>query len=339
MEGAVFSVGNPLLDVSANVSQELLDKYGLKIPNAILAEESHLPIYEELINNHQVEYSAGGAAQNTARAVTWMTKIPNLATYVGCIGEDEYGKTLETVAREGHVNVQYLKDPTAPTGTCAALIVNHDRSLVANLGAANNYKSSHFESEPIQAALKKSKAVYSTGFFLTVSPETLIAMGEHAASENKPFVFNLAAPFVIDFFTDKLKSVLPYTDYIFSNESEAAAFGKKFFNTEDLQETAKLLSKYEKKNTKRERVVVFTQGPNPTIVAIGDNVTTYGVIPLSESEIVDANGAGDCFTGGFLGGLILDKDIARCIDGANYCANYILKRGGIKFDTPCTFEY
>ena len=33
-----------------------------------------------------------------------------------------------------------MVDPTTPTGTCAACIVGGERSLVANLAAANNYK-------------------------------------------------------------------------------------------------------------------------------------------------------------------------------------------------------
>ena len=56
-----------------------------------------------------------------------MLQTPNVATYVGCIGSDNYGETLETEAKKGHVNVKYLKDPETPTGTCAALIVDHDR--------------------------------------------------------------------------------------------------------------------------------------------------------------------------------------------------------------------
>jgi len=42
-------MGNPLLDISAVVPMELLDKYGLTLNNAILAEEKHAPLYEEMV--------------------------------------------------------------------------------------------------------------------------------------------------------------------------------------------------------------------------------------------------------------------------------------------------
>lgn len=45
----------------------MLQQYGLKANDAILAEEKHMGIYEDLINNRKAKLIAGGAAQNTAR--------------------------------------------------------------------------------------------------------------------------------------------------------------------------------------------------------------------------------------------------------------------------------
>lgn len=47
--------------------EKLLEKYGLKANDAILAEEKHMGLYEDLIENHDAKLIAGGAAQNTAR--------------------------------------------------------------------------------------------------------------------------------------------------------------------------------------------------------------------------------------------------------------------------------
>lgn len=62
-------MGNPLLDISAYADDELLSKYDLKPDNAILAEPKHKPLNEDLIENYDVDYIAGGASQNTARIV------------------------------------------------------------------------------------------------------------------------------------------------------------------------------------------------------------------------------------------------------------------------------
>ena len=44
-----------------------LDKYGLKANDQILAEEKHMGLYEDLLQNYDAKLIAGGAAQNTAR--------------------------------------------------------------------------------------------------------------------------------------------------------------------------------------------------------------------------------------------------------------------------------
>lgn len=38
---------------------------------------------------------------------------------------------------------------------------------------------------------------------------------------------NLSAPFLIQFFGEQMAKTMPYCDYVFGNESEAAAFGEK----------------------------------------------------------------------------------------------------------------
>ena len=68
----VLGMGNPLLDMSSPVSQEFLDKYDLKLNNAILAEDKQMPVYDEMANMPTVEFIAGGATQNSIRVCQMM---------------------------------------------------------------------------------------------------------------------------------------------------------------------------------------------------------------------------------------------------------------------------
>lgn len=268
-EHIVFGMCNPLLDISADVPNEFLEKYQVAPATAILAEEKHLPIYKELTEKYKVKYTAGGSAQNVLRVYQWMLQNPNSATFVGCVGNDEYGKLLRENATRDGLNVQYLVDETKPTGTCAVLVVGKERSLIANLGAANEYKHSHLLSEEIQQYVKKAQYFYFSGFFLTVSPESVMYIGEYAAKTNKIFMINLSAQFIVTFFKEKLLAALPYADFLFGNESEALEFSKMMgYNTENVPAIAEKVSLYEKVNTKRKRIVVFTQGPDPVVVAV-----------------------------------------------------------------------
>jgi adenosine kinase len=67
--------------------------------------------------------------------------------------------------------------------------------------------------------------------------------------------------------------------------------------TENIEEIAIALAKLPKANSKRQRVVIITQGTDPTIVASATeggkvDVKTFPVHKIDESKINDTNGAG-----------------------------------------------
>jgi len=340
MDGILFGIGNPLLDISAVVPKELFDKYDLKPGNSVLAEPKHLPLYKELVENYPIEYIAGGAAQNAIRAAQWMLQIPKATNFVGCIGNDSFGKILKEAAEKGGVTTHFLVDSMVPTGTCAVLIRDKERSLCANLSAANNYKKEHFDSPEIQSLVSTAKFFYTTGFFLTVSPETALSLGQYACKTNKPFLFNLSATFLIDFFWDgKMEFVLSYADVVFGNEDEATALGKKLGWGNDLQVIAQKLAGYSKENKNRSRLVIFTQGSKQTIAFTEEKIRTFFPLPLKPSEIVDTNGAGDSFVGGFMSRYVQGKSLDECIAAAHYCASECIKRSGATYPPEPKFTY
>jgi len=60
----------------------MLDKYGLKPNDAILAEGKHMGLYEDLLQNHNAKLIAGGAAQNTARGAQVRLPIPPSSSHL-----------------------------------------------------------------------------------------------------------------------------------------------------------------------------------------------------------------------------------------------------------------
>jgi adenosine kinase len=334
-----MGMGNPLLDISAHVSQAILDKYEVKLDSAILAEDKHQPLYQEIIQNYKVQYIAGGATQNTMRVAQWMLKEKKGQTaFMGCVGpNDEYGSQLEKCMSDDGVLVHYMKDETTPTGTCAALIVGGERSLVANLAAANNFKETHLDTEKAKEIVDSAEIYYSAGFFLTVSVPSLVKVAEQFVAKNKIFCLNLSAPFIVDFFGDQLATALEYADFVFGNEGEAAAYGKKSELGEDLGKVALAICALPKKNSSRPRTVVFTQGDKLTIVACEGKVTEYAVDPLPKEQLVDTNGAGDSFVGGFLAELSEGKDISACVKAGHWAARYIIQQDGTTLGPTCDY--
>lgn len=334
-EGVILGMGNPLLDISATVSTDLLAKYDLQANNAILAEEKHIPLYEEIAALPDVTYVAGGATQNSIRVAHWLLQTPRATSYFGAVGSDAFGKTMTTCCQKDGVNVQYYVNEDVPTGTCAVLITGKNRSLVANLSAANTYPHAHLQDKEQWSIVDKASIFYTAGFFLTVSPDSMVAVGEHAAAENKTMCFNLSAPFLMQVppFLESMKRLLPLVDICFGNETEAATLAEVMaWGTKDIKVIATKLAQYEKK-TVRPRTVVFTQGAQPTVVVVADvsrvwSVTEYPVLPIKADDIIDTNGAGDAFVGGFLAGLTKGIPIADCVGYGNYAANIVIKESG-----------
>eukprot|EP00117_Sycon_ciliatum_P037681 scpid77799/ scgid6209/ Adenosine kinase; Adenosine 5&apos len=338
-EGILLGMGNPLLDISAEVELSLLEKYGLEANNAILAEDKHQTIYDDLVDGHKVEYIAGGATQNSIRVAQWLLHKKHATGYIGCIGDDKYGKELSSKASGDGVNTNYRIDESTPTGTCAVLITGKNRSMVANLAAANCYKKDHLDQKEIWSLVEGANFFYIGGFFLTVSPDSMVAVGQHAAANKKTFSMNLSAPFLSQFFLEPMMKVMPYVDILFGNETEMAAFGKaQDFGTEDLKEIGRKISALAKENGDVPRKVVITQGDKPTIVVQGDSVQEYAVIEIAADDIVDTNGAGDAFVGGYLSELVRGSETSECVRCAHYAANLIIQRSGCTYPEVPNFS-
>jgi adenosine kinase len=187
-----------------------------------------------------------------------------------------------------------MVDKATPTGTCAVCVTGHERSLVANLAAANNFKSEFLARAENWKLVEAARVVYSAGFFITVSPESIMATAQHCAANDKVYCMNLSAPFIMQVgfwallrsrtgeccydrrnrpnpipslnptqpnpnrtqpnpnpnpppplqnqvppFKKVLLDALPYVDFLFGNETEAATFAEtEGWETKDAGEIA-----------------------------------------------------------------------------------------------------
>merc|ERR1719454_1023303 len=144
---------------------------------------------------------------------------------------------------------------------------------------------------------------------------------------------NLSAPFLMQvppFKAFILKS-LPMADYLFCNETEAATFAEtEGWETSDVKFIATRLSLVPSIKSSK-RTVVITQGCDPTIVAINGHVTEYPVIALPKEKLVDTNGAGDSYVGGFLAALSKGLPMDKCCAAGAYAASIIVQHSGCTY--------
>jgi len=326
---SIFGMGNPLLDISVEAKDELLTKYSLTCPNAILADASHTELYKEITAApYEAEYVAGGSCQNTIRVAQWMLQEPGATVFAGCVGKDAFADTLTACIKKDNVHAEYAINEELPTGTCAVLVVHKDRSMVANLAAANSYKIDFLKEEKVAAQWQKAAHFFVEGYFLTVTPESVQFLAEHATETKKSFGFSLAAPFICQFFTEPLLKVLEHSTLIIGNEHEAEALATKMgWEDKTPAAVAKAISALPK-HCAGPRQVVITCGPHDCVVCTDGEVETFPIPKMADEDIVDANGAGDAFAGGFLAAQVKGKDVKTCVAAGIYSSQLILKTAG-----------
>ena len=352
----IVGIENPLLDISVECDEQLLSKYSLEANAAILAGPEHLALLEEIKGYKDVLFCAGGSTQNAMRTAQWILggkKVSPRVAYMGCVGDDDNMQKMRwSVENVSGVQAVYLVDEKHPTGTCGVLVSSHgkNRSLVANLGAANHFKKSHLENHRA-SVLDKANIIYSSGFFITSATDSLDYLSDYVASSTntKPiFCFNLAAPFIceVEPFRVVLMRTITYVDYLFGNDSEAIALAKALGwsdAVDSIPAIAQRIANLEKKglSTDRKRVVIITRGAENTVVATQgeDRVQEYPIITIPESEIVDSNGCGDAYAGAFVAGLLLNKPVSECCRAGAYAAYEIIRRSGCTLPNESQFNW
>ncbi len=336
-------MGSPLLDICAVVRPDMLTKHKLK-PNGSTLRQTER-VFDELLQNYEVEYSAGGSAQNTIRVVQWILDVPKATCHTGCVGQDENGRLLEEVAREAGVNVFYQMDPKYPTGKCAVLITGISRSLVTKLDAAEHFSPDHIDRN--WDIVENAKVYYSTGYFATTSVEAMLKVAKYAVEAEKVFSINLSAPFVCKHFSESLLKIYEYSELVFGNHTEVAAFsvmmGWSKDDNIDLPAVAQRMAgemQFRGPKSHRGRTVVITQGPGPVIVAQSPDAKpkVFEVDTIDEKDIVDTDGAGDAFAGGYLAQLILGSDLETRVRCGAWAAGAVIQRSGCTLPLEMKFK-
>ncbi|XP_003379225.1 adenosine kinase 2 [Trichinella spiralis] len=311
--GVLVGIGNPLLDLEADVPPEFLKKWKLKEDDAVLCNDKLIPMFFDLVDNYKVQFIAGGSTQNSLRVAQWMIGKPHSVTYFGCIGGDHFGHVLRVKAEEVGMNAIYQIRPKEKTGTCATCIVGQSRSLCAHLAAANLFSVDYLELQENWKLIEKARYFYVAGFFMSSCLPAIYKIAEHADNASKYFMMNLSATFICSTMKEHFVRLFPYIDVLFGNEKEAFEIAKALgFESQCLKEIVICIANIEKASN-RSRLVVVTQGPKPVIISDGSMFQTYPVPQLADERIVDTSGTGDAFVGGFLSQFIAERSIEECV--------------------------
>ena len=326
-----------MIDISVYLeNDDLIRKYDLEYGRACAATDKHMPLLDELWKMQDFSLCVGGSALNTIRCANFLIKAsqPDKCVYFGSIGTDVAGEILQRdLVKEG-MHGFFHKAPGYPTSTCASLVFNKERTLCWYEGASGKYSTDHLISN--FHVIDRTAVFYTTAYFLLTKEDALFEFIKRGHQNDKVLAFNLSAHYVIHAHRDKINSIIQYADYVFCNEDEAKVFAEVNDIAYDaLIDVAVAIAKMHKLN-QRPRTVVITQGKDPVLLAVNQGEQNiikkeFAIAPVREDKIVDTNGAGDAFTGGFLSQIAIHNDLDTAVRAGIWMAGIIIQRSGCTF--------
>lgn len=335
-----LTFGSPLMDMIVDVDSDFVSRNSLKLDTTIHVDSTSHPVFRD-IKNVSTQYIPGGCSYNAIRVLNWMLdhEEEGAVACVGSIGDDMEGEKYKSLLSEENIISIFETFKGNPTGKCAVVCNDRNRCHLTDLGASTLISDDFVEKN--WELIKDVKLIYTELYILSSRASIVFKMAEHCLCDKKVFGFNLPAEFFLDKFSDIILETISYGDVIFSNKEEARFFLCEVLKQEvnDDWDLVIKLAKLPKKNTNKNRVFVVTCGPEPAYVVSYDHKNdkidfkeTFEPMQVHQNDIVDTNGAGDSFAGGFLAYYMKGEKIDQCMKAGHYAASKIIQKRGCELE-------
>jgi adenosine kinase len=255
---------------------------------------------------------------------------------LGCIGKDEYGRKIKEELGKANVLSILEEREDVLSSRCAVAVHLKERCLVPEI-RASTLLSMEFVEKNLENVLR-AEIFLIEGYFVIEKYDVILKLADLFLEKNKTIAFTLSATFMVDVFRDRMLEVANRSHIIFCNNEEAEALTK---NTSgDYEQISHEVHKLLKP---LDRLLVITCGKHPVVISKYDYeqdkidfVLKSSVFPIPNEDIVDTNGCGDSFAGGFLSQYVQGKSLEVSARAGNWASSVIIKNVGCTY--PENFE-
>jgi adenosine kinase len=342
---SLIAIGDPIVDITSEIDTEIIKKYNMKWGDTVFLDENNdNGVYGELERMPEVRYIPGGAVENSLRVLAWCLNMdPNnkdkfKITMMGCAGDDLYKQKVLNALKELNVNALFEVLPGEKTSRCGVGIYRKERFLITQLRASKKL-SEEFIEKNINEILS-NESIIIEGYMLPSKLEMCKKLTEYFNRENKLVILTLSAMFIVQFHYDKIMEIANKCDIIVGNIKEAEILS----GIKD-GEPRNVFEGIFKKLVPRDRLLVITAGSQGVYCAKFDYkrnqldfIFQYFANKIKDDEIVDLNGAGDSFLGGFLSEFLKGSSLHDCCRIGTEAASVVLRNVGCTFPKNYKFE-
>ena len=342
-----LSFGSPLMDIIADVDTDFLLENKINLNTTIHSKIEDIKWFDYFVNQYNVTYVSGGCQFNTMRVFNWMLNEKNdddVIAFLGSVGNDYYGKTYKKLLDNEHIIPILESIEKTITGICVVVCNNNDRAHITDLGASTLISDDFVDR--YWNMFKDVKLIFTELFILKSKREITFKLANLGLKDDTIYGFNLPAFFFLENFHQDILDLISYADIVFCNAEEANLFCSKcgIISHYSLEKMVKGLVKLPKKNKNKKRIFVITNGASSAWVAEydfkNDELTYCKDFPSKYIEpqfIIDTNGAGDSFSGGFLSQFMKGKSIEESMIAGHWAASIIIQKRGCQI--PVEINY
>ena len=310
----VLTIGNAIVDVIADASDEFLAAEGLtKDSMRLVNAEEAKRLYDHMQPAREV---SGGCAGNTAAGIA---ALGGRAGFVGQVAPDQLGEFYIHDLRAAGVEFTTAPvDVGVPTARSMILVTpDGHRTMNTFLGAAQELTVEVLDEDQIRAAAM----LYLEGYLW--DPETpryaMVWAIEVARQAGRKVAFSLSDLFCVERHRDGFTSLIGdgRIDTLFANEAEILAMAR----VPDVETAVAAIAP-------KVETLVVTRGAAGALAVRGSERADVSAEPVR--EVVDTTGAGDLFAAGFLFGEATGKSLDQSLRLGAIAAAEIIQHYGAR---------
>jgi ribokinase len=283
----------------------------------VVATADRHPRVGETVAGREVLYFPGGKGANQAVSAA---KLGAPTTLIGRLGTDAFGSELRTFLTAEGVDLSFVRDTEAHTGTAIITLANADNTIVVIAGA-NGFVSAD---DIATVALAKGDIAVSQ---FEIPQTTVSAFFKRARAAGATTILNPAPAVAFG------AELLDLVDILILNETELSLLAKT--ELRDSDEPARFIEAARALRGDRDMIVCVTLGKRG-VVALADGKPL--VVEGRAVRAVDTTGAGDCFVGAVAAQLAAGQSLRDALGYANLAASICVQRMGAAPSMPTAAE-
>lgn len=294
----VLGIGNALVDVLSNETDELVSRLGLVKGSMDLIDEARMAeLYDAMGPGTEL---SGGSAANT---MVGIASLGGRAHYIGRVRDDAFGSVFAHDLRAAGVGYTAVPAADGPATGCCLILVTPDAERTMNtfLGASSLLAPSDVD----ESVIAQAKVVFLEGYLFD-RPEAQDAFryaAELAHRHGAQVALTLSDLFCVERHRASFRDLVAgHVDVLFANNDEITSL----YEVPDVEAALPhLLDDCE--------LAAVTRSERGALVVHRGEVTS--VAGQKVERVVDTTGAGDQFAAGFLAAHVrgLSPEVAAAV--------------------------